>query len=86
MIAEILLAIPGLLLLWILVTYVEHLISLRKYPKGPFPLPLVGNLNMLGKKPFLDFNNMRERYGDVFSFSLGTYFTTYHVFFKKPFY
>ena len=71
MIAEILLAIPGLVLLWILVTYVEHLISLRKYPKGPFPLPLVGNLLSLSEKPFLDFIEMSKRYGDVFSISFG---------------
>ena len=44
MILEILLAIPGLVLLWVLITYVEHLFNLRKYPKGPFPLPLIGNL------------------------------------------
>ena len=63
-----LLAIPGLVLLWILVTYMEHLISLRKYP---FPLPLVGNALMLSEKPFLDFIEMSKKYGDVFSLSLG---------------
>ena len=66
-----LLAIPGLVLLWILVTYLEHLISLRKYPKGPFPLPLIGNALMLSEKPFLDFIEMSKKYGDVFSLSLG---------------
>ena len=71
MIATILLAIPGLVLLWVLITYVEHLISLRKYPKGPFPLPLIGNIKLLTKKPYLDFIELGKRYGDVFSFSFG---------------
>ena len=73
MIATILLAIPGLVLLWVLITYVEHLISLRKYPKGPFPLPLVGNLLSLSEKPYLDFIEMSKKYGDVFSVSFGEY-------------
>ena len=71
MLASILLAIPGFLLLWVLITYVEHLISLRRYPKGPFPLPLVGNLFMLSKKTYLDFIELGKQYGDVFSISLG---------------
>ena len=71
MISTILLAIPGLVLVWILVTYVEHLISLRKFPKGPFPLPLVGNLLMLSEKPYLDLIEMSKKYGDVFSISFG---------------
>ncbi|XP_066928075.1 steroid 17-alpha-hydroxylase/17,20 lyase-like [Clytia hemisphaerica] len=71
MIETILLAIPGFVLLWVLITYVEHLISLRKYPKGPFPLPLVGNVLLLSEKPYLDFIKLTKTYGDVFSFSFG---------------
>uniref|UniRef100_A0A7M5WTC6 Uncharacterized protein n=1 Tax=Clytia hemisphaerica TaxID=252671 RepID=A0A7M5WTC6_9CNID len=71
LIGTILLAIPGFVLLWVLITYVEHLISMRKYPKGPFPLPLLGNLKLLGKKPFLDFIKLSKTYGDVFSMSFG---------------
>ena len=71
MFSTILLAIPGLVLIWILVTYVEHLTSLRKYPKEPFPLPLVGNIKLLSKKPYLDFIKLANVYGDVFSLSLG---------------
>ncbi|XP_066928078.1 steroid 17-alpha-hydroxylase/17,20 lyase-like [Clytia hemisphaerica] len=71
MIATILLAIPGFVLLWVLITYVEHLISLRKYPKGPFPLPLIGNILLLSKKPHLSFIELGKKYGDVFSLSMG---------------
>ena len=67
----ILLAIPSLFLLWVLITYVEHLISLRKYPKGPFPLPLIGNLNLLSKDLHLNFLEIGKTYGDVFSVSIG---------------
>ena len=49
----------------------EHLISLRKYPKGPFPLPLIGNLSSLSEKPYLDFIELGKVYGDVFSVSFG---------------
>ena len=69
--AAILLAIPGLVLLWVLITYVEHLISLRKYPKGPFPLPLLGNILLLSRKPHLNFIELGKKYGDVFSLSMG---------------
>ncbi|XP_066928073.1 steroid 17-alpha-hydroxylase/17,20 lyase-like [Clytia hemisphaerica] len=71
MIATILLAIPGFVLLWAFINYVEHLISLRKYPKGPFPLPLVGNVLLLSKRPYMDFIELGKTYGDVFSFSFG---------------
>ncbi|XP_066929119.1 steroid 17-alpha-hydroxylase/17,20 lyase-like [Clytia hemisphaerica] len=71
MIFAILLSIPGLVLLWILITYVDQLISLRKYPSGPFPLPLIGNLLVLSEKPYLDFIELGKVYRDVFSVSFG---------------
>ena len=84
MILEILLAIPGLVLLWILVTYVEHLISLRKYPKGPFPLPLVGNVLLLSDKPYLDVIEMSKKYGEVFSISLGYFHISFCLLLRCP--
>ena len=71
MLGIVLLAIPGLVLLWMLITYVEHLITLRKYPPGPFPLPLIGNLLLLSKDPHLDFIELGKKYGDIFSISFG---------------
>uniref|UniRef100_A0A7M6DPE8 Uncharacterized protein n=1 Tax=Clytia hemisphaerica TaxID=252671 RepID=A0A7M6DPE8_9CNID len=71
MIASILLAIPVLVLLWMFITYAVHLISLRKYPKGPFPLPLLGNILSLSERPYLDFIELAKVYGDVFSISFG---------------
>ena len=73
------LAIPGLILFWILVTYLEHLISLKNYPKGPFPLPLIGNLKLLSEEPWIDFIKLSKIYGDVFSFSFGKFhFSNFH--------
>lgn len=51
--------------------YLKHLISLRNYPKGPFPLPIIGNLHVMTNKPYKDFQKLANIYGDVFSISFG---------------
>ena len=51
--------------------YVKHLLSLRHFPPGPFPLPIIGNLHMLGPRPHKTFKELSEQYGPVFSVSLG---------------
>ena len=68
--------ISGLILVSLFVllvlNYVKHLFSLRKYPKGLFPLPVIGNLHLPSKKPHEDFNRLAKIYGDAFSLSLCT--------------
>ena len=54
----------------VIYNYIKHLVSLRKYPKGPFPLPIIGNLHLLSKKPYEDFNQLAKTYGGVFSVSI----------------
>lgn len=46
---------------------------LRKAP-GPAPLPVIGNLHLLGKheSPFQAFTELAKSYGDIFSLKLGT--------------
>ena len=67
-------AVPIIFLLWVLITYVEHLISLRKYPKGPFPLPLIGNLNLIGgQKIHINLWELSKKYGNVYSISMGKF-------------
>jgi len=71
MIFTLLLAAPAFIIIWFVVTYIEHVWQLRKYPKGPFPLPMIGNLKMLSKEPYIDLINLSKIYGDVFSMSFG---------------
>ena len=64
---------------WLLLTpivviflkYIRHLLTLHRYPPGPFPLPLLGNLHLLTDKPYLGLQKLVKKYGDVFSFSMG---------------
>ena len=44
------------------------------YPPGPTPLPLIGNFQNLIQSNILEvFRNLRIKYGDIFSLSLGKY-------------
>ena len=44
------------------------------YPPGPPPLPVIGNLHNIAKGPVLEtFRELRTKYGDIFSLSLGQY-------------
>ena len=72
MIVEILLAFLIGPIVCILIQYVKHLSELHKYPKGAFPLPLIGNLNLvLEKKPFASLRDLSKKYGEVFGLSFG---------------
>lgn len=71
MIIEILVALILSPVLYCLIEYIEHLLKLKNFPNGPFPLPIIGNLNLLSTKPYEDLKNMADIYGDVFSISLG---------------
>ncbi|XP_066930886.1 steroid 17-alpha-hydroxylase/17,20 lyase-like [Clytia hemisphaerica] len=61
----------GVLLVWLVLVYLEHVWKLSSYPKGPFPLPMIGNFNVLSGIPAEDFIELGKKYGDVFSLSLG---------------
>lgn len=39
---------------------------------GPFPLPIIGNLASLGKKPHRYLTKLRSTYGDVFQIAMGS--------------
>ena len=58
--------------LYFLFDYLRHLWNCTKYPRGLFPLPLLGNLHQLGKNPSKTFASLAKYYGDVFSVSIGT--------------
>ncbi len=43
----------------------------KDFPPGPFPLPIIGNLHLLGKEPQKVCKKLSRRYGDVFSMYFG---------------
>ena len=72
MIWEAVYAVSVAALVYSLVKYLVAIFELKKYPPGPFPLPLIGNLHLIGKKPEESFKKLSKVYGDVFSVSFGS--------------
>ena len=72
MILEILFALFVATVGYILVGYLMHLMRLKEYPPGPWPLPIVGNLNLISGQPHKAFDKLAKKYGPVMSFSFGT--------------
>lgn len=58
-------------LLYVLLQYIDHILKLKDYPPGPYPLPVIGNLHLMSAKPHETFRDMAKKYGDVFSISFG---------------
>ncbi|KAG8445786.1 hypothetical protein GDO86_010537 [Hymenochirus boettgeri] len=59
--------------LCLLLYMVIHGKTSPKFPPGPKPLPLIGNLHLLGvKKPYLQLMELSKTYGSVFSVYIGT--------------
>lgn len=71
MITEIVLALVLPPIIYFIIEYIEHIFKIRKYPKGPFPLPVIGNLHLLSSKPHEDLIKLAAIYGDMFSLSFG---------------
>ena len=72
MIFEVIGAVLGIIIVRFVLIYFEHLWNLSKYPKGPFPLPLIGNANLIKSKNICEtFTTLSKEYGNVFSFSMG---------------
>ncbi|CAH1793191.1 unnamed protein product [Owenia fusiformis] len=60
--------------LWIWESW-DRITQRRNSPPGPWGWPMIGNLFQMGKDPYVTFTNMRDKYGDIFSFKLGRYNT-----------
>ncbi|PHT89490.1 Geraniol 8-hydroxylase [Capsicum annuum] len=61
----------GLLFVWLMV---HGLISLRRTKRlapGPFPLPIIGNLHLLGDKPHKSLAQVAKTHGPIMNLKLG---------------
>ncbi|KAI3729448.1 hypothetical protein L6452_18107 [Arctium lappa] len=66
---SLLLILVGILLWWQYSTHVHR----SKLPPGPMPLPIIGNLHLLGKQPtHRALYKLSERYGSIMSMRLGS--------------
>ncbi|XP_031117493.1 geraniol 8-hydroxylase-like [Ipomoea triloba] len=67
----------AVLLAWALIKVLLCLSAKRRsskgknLPPGPFPLPLFGNLHLLGNKPHLSLTRLAQKYGPVMNLKLG---------------
>lgn len=57
---------------YVFADYIMHLMNLSEFPPGPYPLPLIGNLHLLGTKPHEALKSLSRKYGDVLSISIGS--------------
>ncbi|KAG5530764.1 hypothetical protein RHGRI_025664 [Rhododendron griersonianum] len=44
-----------------------------KYPPGPRPWPIIGNLNLVGSVPHLSFHSLSRKYGDIMQLRFGSF-------------
>jgi len=63
-----------ILVIFIYSIYSQYQLT-SKYPRGPRPWPLLGNLSLMRSSIFLylELTKLRENYGDVFTIYLGSY-------------
>ncbi|XP_046862411.1 cytochrome P450 1A1-like [Xenia sp. Carnegie-2017] len=69
---EVLVGIILIYFFWrLLFFYWSHLTS-RDLPPGPFPLPFLGNLNLIGTTVHIDLAKLAKKYGDLMTIYFGS--------------
>ncbi|XP_048744425.2 cytochrome P450 1A2-like isoform X2 [Ostrea edulis] len=48
-----------------------YLFKFKKLPPGPFSLPIIGGVHLLGREPYKSIQNLALKYGDIFSLRMG---------------
>ena len=57
---------------YVLLKYIIHIATLQRYPSGPFPLPIIGNLHLLTNGRIWEcLAEIAKHHGKVFSVSVG---------------
>lgn len=71
-VSHVLVAVTTACLVYLIIKNAQNKIpeGLQQLP-GPKPLPIIGNLLELGKRPYLSLTSMSKRYGDVFQIQIG---------------
>lgn len=72
MFLEIITSLLFAFLVWFVVTTYQ---KRRNMPPGPFPFPLIGNIPHVGSDPPFSMDELRKKYGDVYTvtFPIGTF-------------
>ena len=53
--------------------YLKIFVRPKGFPPGPFPLPIIGNIHLLGSEPHKVCMKLSRQFGDVFSLYFGGY-------------
>lgn len=53
--------------------YLKIFVRPSSFPPGPIPLPIIGNIHLLGNEPHKACKELSKKYGDVFSLYFGGY-------------
>lgn len=65
--------------------YHRHRWPVKNFPPGPYGWPGLGSPIMFGPQVHIDFEELRRKYGDVFSIAVGEHSTQYTSFLKYDF-